>query len=183
MSILIICTVIRSIHKLHVLIKHILDHNIRFFIQVVYETDLVCDLISDLYGPKDSCSLVRISLFLHRRFGYGILDFFNSIFFIISDLHRRGLAAVDDLAFASLGLQRAFQHLHCQRHASFLTGRNFPDRPVDYVGIRIICAGIGRAHELHVRVQRILDHHISSFTLVVLEADLIRDLVAYLHSS
>ena len=51
------------------------------------------------------------------------------------------------------------------------------------MSILIICAVIGCAHELHVRVQRILDHHVCRSALVVHVADLIGDLIAYVHHS
>ena len=180
-GILIICAAIRCAHELYVRVQRILDHHICCITLVVPVADLVCDLISDFYCSEFAGSFIRCRLFLHRRFRHGVLDYFNTVLIVVSDLHSRAVAAVDDLAFASLGLQRAFQHLHCQRHCAFLAGFYIPNRPIYCItGLR---TAIRCAHELYVLIQRILDHHICCITLVVPVTDLVCDLVSDFYCS
>ena len=81
-------------------------------------------------------------LFGYRRLGHRVLHDLQRDLAVVADLHRRGVAAVDDLALATLGLQRACQHLYLQRDLAFLAGRHVVQRP-DHSAVGVLAAVAG----------------------------------------
>ena len=168
------------------LVQFVRDHDVRFFCLVVLVADFIRDLVVRFHAAQHACALIRRGLLLHRRhlFGFFLHWIFNCIqceFVIVSDFHRRSPAAVHDLAFSALRLQRSFKHLHSQRDESILASFNTFQHPDDCSVIHF--AFITCVDKLNVGIQFVLNDYVCCFCPVVLVADLIGNFIADFHSA
>ena len=183
MILLNISSVIVCSLKLYVRIQCILDLYIRIFRLVVLVADLISDLISDLDAAEHAGAFVRSDFLLLRYFRYRVLNQFQTVLRVITNLHCCSFTAVDNLALATLGFKCAFQHLDRQNDSSVLTGRYVCNGPVHNMVLCIIYSAVACRYELNMFVKCILDYNIGFLGLVVLVGNFISDLISDLDTA
>ena len=113
-----------------------------------------------------------------RLIRYRVLYFIEREFLVVADLHRRGIATVDDAARAAFRLKRSLEHLHGQFHLSGSARRDILKCPGDHAAL--LGTSVAGRDERDVLIKSIFDHDISCTALIICVADLISYLISHI---
>ena len=149
------------------------DDNLCRFGLIVFITDFIGNLITDLDSAKDLRPPIRSNLLLETLLRNRILYHLKCILSIVSDLHRCRISAIDDLSLTSLRDKRSFPNSDRQCNLTFFSGCNIQDRP-GYRAIEISSSAVG-TDKFDIRIQLVPDQNICRLILIIFKADRIGD--------